>query len=81
MTAENEDMDNVLHARENVIHEIGLFQGKPGTERAILLLEKGCIPFSNLAGVQYVAFSKGNIKEAFGEILATIRREFGPKED
>jgi predicted nucleotide-binding protein len=81
MTAENQDMDNILHARENVIHEIGLFQGKLGTERAIVLLEEGCIPFSNLAGVQYIPFSKGNIKETFGEILATIRREFGPKED
>jgi len=81
MTAENKDIDEVMHARENVIHEIGLFQGKLGTSRAIVLLEDGCIPFSNLAGVQYISFSKDNIKETFGEVLATIRREFGPEED
>jgi predicted nucleotide-binding protein len=81
MTAENTDIDHVMHARENVIHEIGLFQGKLVTPRAIVLLEEGCIPFSNLAGVQHIPFSKGNIKETFGEVLATIRREFGPKDD
>jgi predicted nucleotide-binding protein len=81
MTAENKDIDEVMHARENVIHEIGLFQGKLGTSRAIVLLEDGCTPFSNLAGVQHIPFSAANIKETFGEVLATIRREFGPKED
>jgi predicted nucleotide-binding protein len=81
MTAENKDIEEVMHARENVIHEIGLFQGKLGTNKAIVLLEEGCIPFSNLAGVQYIPFLKNNIKETFGEVLATIRREFGPTED
>jgi predicted nucleotide-binding protein len=74
MTAENKDIDEVMHARENVIHEIGLFQGQLGTNRAIVLLEEGCIPFSNLAGVQCISFSKDNIKETFGDVLATIRR-------
>lgn len=80
MTAENRDIDDVMHARENVIHEIGLFQGKLGTKKAIVLLEEGCIPFSNLAGVQYIPFSKDKIKETFGDILATIRREFNSQE-
>ena len=30
MTAEDEHADETLHARENVIHEIGLFQGRLG---------------------------------------------------
>ncbi|WP_298872207.1 nucleotide-binding protein [uncultured Bradyrhizobium sp.] len=76
MTGENEDQKGELHARENVIHEVGLFQGRLGFRRAIVLLEDGCSEFSNLSGVQYIPFAKGNIRETFGEILATIRREF-----
>lgn len=76
MTGEDEQADGVLRARQNVIHEAGLFQGRLGFARAILLLEEGVDEFSNVAGVQYIRFSKGNIKETFGEILATLRREF-----
>jgi hypothetical protein len=46
MTAEDEQADGKLHARLNVIHEAGLFQGRLGFERAILLLEEGCEPVS-----------------------------------
>ena len=31
-----------VKARMNVIHEVGLFQGRLGFERAIVLLEEGC---------------------------------------
>jgi predicted nucleotide-binding protein len=77
MTGENKDEGGTLHARENVIHETGLFQGVLGLRKVVVLLETGCEEFSNRAGVQYIPFAKGNIKEAFGEVLATIRREFG----
>jgi hypothetical protein len=79
-TAEDEDSSGTLHARENVIHETGLFQGKLGFRRAIVLREEGCHEFSNLAGVQEIRFSKGNIRETFGEVLATIKREFNKDE-
>lgn len=39
MTAEDEQADQKLHARMNVIHEAGLFQGRLGFDKAILLLE------------------------------------------
>jgi predicted nucleotide-binding protein len=78
MTGENEDEKGRLHARENVIHEVGLFQGRLGFKRAIVLLEEDCSEFSNLSGVQHISFAKGNIKETFGEVLATIKREFDP---
>jgi predicted nucleotide-binding protein len=42
MTSEDEQADGKLHARMNVIHEVGLFQGRLGFHRAILLLEEGC---------------------------------------
>ena len=36
MTAEDEHGDGRLHARQNVIHEAGLFQGRLGFEQAII---------------------------------------------
>ena len=38
LTAEDQHADGTRHARENVIHEIGLFQGRHGFERAIVPL-------------------------------------------
>ena len=61
MTAEDEHADNTVHARENVIHEIGLFQGKLGFEKAIVLLEDGCTEFSNIRGLTVIPFPKGEI--------------------
>jgi predicted nucleotide-binding protein len=77
LTAEDEQADGQYRARQNVIHEAGLFQGRLGFARAIMLLEENVEEFSNVQGVQYIRFSKNNIKETFGEVLATLRREFG----
>jgi len=79
LTGEDEMPDGRLLARQNVIHETGLFQGRLGFSRAIVLLEDGAEEFSNLAGIQQIRFAKSNIKETFGEVLAVLRREFGPQ--
>ena len=76
MSAEDEDAEGNFHARANVIHELGLFQGKLGFSRAIMLLEEETQEFSNIHGIQQVRFSRGNIRETFGDVLATIKREF-----
>jgi predicted nucleotide-binding protein len=75
MTAEDEHGDNKLHARQNVIHEIGLFQGRLGYEKAIILLEEGCAEFSNITGLTYIPFPKGNIKAVSEDIWAVLKRE------
>lgn len=76
LTGEDEGKDGSLNARPNVIHETGLFQGKLGFSKAIVLLEDGTEEFSNLHGIQQIRFSKGNIKEVYGDVLAVLRREF-----
>jgi predicted nucleotide-binding protein len=81
LTAEDEMADGKMHARQNVIHETGLFQGRLGFSRAIVLLEDGTEEFSNIYGVQQIRFSKDKIKETFGEVLATLRREFSEQGD
>jgi hypothetical protein len=76
MTGEDETAEGTLHPRLNVVHESGLFQGRLGFHRAIVLLEEGAEEFGNIAGIQQLRFSKGNIKEIFGDVVATLRREF-----
>ena len=75
MTAEDIHADNSTHARENVIHEAGLFQGRLGFQRAIILLEDGCIQFSNIHGLTHIPFPKGNLKPAFEQIREVLERE------
>jgi predicted nucleotide-binding protein len=61
-----------IRARQNVIHEIGLFQGRLGFDKAIILLEEGCERFSNIDGLIYIPFPPGNIKAAFHDIRKTL---------
>ena len=77
MTGEDETTEGESRARQNVVHEIGLFQGRLGFSRAIVLVEEGVEVFSNLQGIEQIRYSKGNIKETYGPVLATLRREFG----
>ena len=75
MTAEDEHADGTRHARENVIHEIGLFQGALGFERAIVLLEDGCEEFSNIAGLDQIRFPSDRIEGAWEEVRRVLERE------
>jgi len=77
MTGEDLTGDGHLRPRQNVVHEVGLFQGRLGFSRAIVLEEESVETFSNLAGVQTIQFPPGRIRETYGDILATLRREFG----
>lgn len=75
MTAEDEHADASFHPRENVVHELGLFQGKLGMTRAIVLLERGCKLFSNIHGLTYIDFEHGRISGAFEEVRLVLERE------
>jgi predicted nucleotide-binding protein len=75
MTAEDEVADGEVQARMNVVHEAGLFQGRLGFTRAIVLLEEGCKEFSNIQGLGQIRFPKGQISASFEEIRRVVDRE------
>lgn len=75
MTAEDELVDGTAQARMNVIHEVGLFQGRLGFTKAIVLLEEGCQEFSNIQGLGQIRFPNGNIAAKFEEIRQVLERE------
>lgn len=75
MTAEDERADGGLQARMNVVHEAGLFQGRLGFSRAIVMLEEGCEQFSNIDGLGQIRFPRGNISSVFEHIRQVLERE------
>lgn len=75
LTAEDELADGKVQARMNVIHEVGLFQGRLGFTRAIVLLEEGCEEFSNIQGLGQIRFPTKNVSAAFEEIRRVLERE------
>lgn len=75
MTAEDDFGDGTKRARDNVIHEAGLFQGRLGWTKAIVLLEDGCTEFSNLHGVSHIKFGKNSIKDSFVDVRRSLARE------
>jgi predicted nucleotide-binding protein len=74
-TAEDERADGQFQARMNVVHEAGLFQGRLGFNKAIVMLEEGCAEFSNIAGLGQIRFPKGNIRAAFHDVQLVLERE------
>lgn len=75
MTGEDEIVDGGTQARMNVIHEAGLFQGRLGFSKAIVLLEDGCSEFSNIQGLGQIHFPKGRISSIFEEVRQVLERE------
>jgi predicted nucleotide-binding protein len=78
MTGDDDFGKGAPRARENVVHEIGFFQGKLGLESICLLHEEGTSIPSNIHGLVYVPFPKGLITASFGvlgrEINAAVQK-------
>lgn len=75
MTAEDESTEGQKQARMNVIHEVGLFQGRLGFRKAIILLEHGCEEFSNIVGLGQIRFEAGRLRDKSEEIRQVLERE------
>jgi len=62
-------------ARQNVIHEAGLFQGRYGFRRVALLVESGCELPSNVGGLVRHDFHGRHIEHTFTHLARHLRRE------
>jgi len=65
-----------MRARQNVIHEIGIFQGRHGFERVIVFQEDGVEGFSNISGLQTVRY-KENPQQGFYELGRALNKLVG----
>jgi predicted nucleotide-binding protein len=75
VTGEDATATGTLRARQNVIHEVGLFQGKLGFKKVALLEQDGTESFSNIDGLQTIRFPDQRIEAAFPELERMMRRE------
>ena len=74
ITAEDETAEGNMRARQNVVHELGLFQGRLGFSKAVAIVEEGVELSSNMEAIQQIRFPSGRIRETFGEVVATLER-------
>lgn len=74
-TGEDATPQGGIRARQNVVHEIGLFQGRIGFKKVALLLQEGIEEFSNLAGLQVIPFAGEMIQATFYDLGRMLKRE------
>jgi predicted nucleotide-binding protein len=75
LTAEDKTSEGSKRARQNVIHEAGLFQGRLGFKKAVLLRQDGLEGLTNVDGLQYIGFSGDSIEQTFYELQRVLKRE------
>lgn len=73
MTGEDIAADGEVRARENVMHEIGYFQGKYGLGNVVLLHEEGVNIPSNIHGLVYIPFPKDTAEATQGAITRELK--------
>ena len=76
MTGDDRVQDGTSRARENVMHEIGYFQGKFGLANVCLLHEEGVNIPSNIHGLVYIPFPKDMVRAAFSALGRELRTVF-----
>lgn len=76
MTGDDAIGSDSPRVRENVMHEIGFFQGKYGLANVCLLHEEGVSIPTNIHGVVYIPFPKGLVSASFGVLMRELRVAF-----
>jgi len=65
--------DGARYPSDNVVHETGFFQGALGRHQTLVVRQRGCEGFHNIAGLHEVAFELDSIKDAFADVTRFIR--------
>ena len=77
MTAADVTECGERRARQNVVHEIGVAQGRLGFGRVIIMLQRGVETFSNMSGLVYVPFEPSKLAEALSDLRSHIVARLG----
>lgn len=72
LTADDHTAGGGMRARQNVIHELGVFHGILGRDRVLLLKQGGVELFSNISGLIYKEFEGENIESVFEDIRRAL---------
>lgn len=73
MTGDDTSDTGETRTRENVMHEIGFFQGFYGLSNVVLLHEIGVNIPSNIHGLVYIPFPKDTIEATFGALHRELK--------
>lgn len=72
MSGDDKNETGAVKVRENVMHEIGFFQGRYGIENVCLVYENGVSVPSNLSGIVYLPYERGGIESVFHKLSKEI---------
>lgn len=75
LTAEDFTGDGRRLARQNVVHEVGLFQGRHGFDRVMVLAEEGCDFVPQAAEPYTISFPRNGISRTFYQLDEMIRAQ------
>jgi sugar/nucleoside kinase (ribokinase family) len=78
LTAEDLSADGQWQARQNVVHEVGLFQGRYGFDRVILLVEEGVRSVPRTAEPFTVTFPRNGIDTVFWRLRRMFQTQLRP---
>lgn len=73
MTAEDEQANGGLRARQSVVHELGYCHGKFGRENVLVLRQSNTEEFSNMFGIIHESFSGNAIQTTFKRIRKELK--------
>ncbi|MGW4028393.1 PfkB family carbohydrate kinase [Streptomyces sp. NPDC004838] len=73
LTAEDTTGEGTRIARQNVIHEIGLFQGRHGFDRVMVLAEEGCLSLPDSTTARTATFPRHAVDKAFWYLDRALR--------
>lgn len=74
MTGADKMEDGSIYARQNVVHETGFAQGAIGRRNTVILREAGVTLPTNVAGLTYIQFEKGEIHTTKDRVIALLSR-------
>ena len=77
MTGDDVVDSEAARVRENVMHEIGFFQGRWSRRVVVLLHEEGVSIPTNLAGVAYIPFPQGHAEAGFHVLQRELKAIYG----